>query len=227
MCIRDRFDASMLAMILKRDDTAKVFVLGSGGGGEILTALTNNAKSVHAVEINGILNDLVEKDLAGFWTGGIANDKRVKIFTDDARGWLRGKRIKYDVIISAHTISASATNSGAMSLVENYILTEEALREYLQHLDINGILYITRPEPQMPRLVTSIKIAQQLNGGSDLKNQFYVFKRPPSDFEKDVSFLSGVLYKKSGFDEFDIQRLKTMSALLNLETCLLYTSRCV
>lgn len=215
---RPPFDASMLAMILKRDDTAKVFVLGSGGGGEILTALTNNAKLIHAVEINGILNDLVEKDLAGFWTGGIANDKRVKIFTDDARGWLRGKRIKYDVIISAHTISASATNSGAMSLVENYILTEEALREYLQHLDINGILYITRPEPQMPRLVTSIKIAQQLNGGSDLKNQFYVFKRPPSDFEKDVSFLSGVLYKKSGFDEFDIQRLKTMSALLNLET---------
>ena len=215
---RPPFDASMLAMVLKRDDTSKVFVLGSGGGGEILTALTNNAKSVTAVEINGILNDLVEKDLAGFWTGGIAKDKRVKIFTDDARGWLRGKRIKYDVIISAHTISASATNSGAMSLVENYILTEEALREYLQHLDINGILYITRPEPQMPRLVTSIKIAQQLNGGSDLKNQFYVFKRPPSDFEKDVSFLSGVLYKKSGFDEFDIQRLKTMSALLNLET---------
>lgn len=215
---RPPFDASMLAMILKRDDTAKVFVLGSGGGGEILTALTNNAKSVTAVEINGILNDLVEKDLAGFWTGGIAKDKRVKIFTDDARGWLRGKRIKYDVIISAHTISASATNSGAMSLVENYILTEEALREYLQHLDINGILYITRPEPQMPRLVTSIKMAQQLNGGSDLKNQFYVFKRPPSEFEKDVSFLSGVLYKKSGFDEFDIQRLKTMSALLNLET---------
>ncbi|MBL8017298.1 MAG: hypothetical protein JNK43_08515, partial [Ignavibacteria bacterium] len=215
---RPPFDASMLAMILKRDDTAKVFVLGSGGGGEILTALTNNAKSVTAVEINGILNDLVEKDLAGFWTGGIAKDKRVKIFTDDARGWLRGKRIKYDVIISAHTISASATNSGAMSLVENYILTEEALREYLQHLDINGILYITRPEPQMPRLVTSIKMAQQLNGGSDLKNQFYVFKRPPSEFEKDVSFLSGVLFKKSGFDEFDIQRLKTMSALLNLET---------
>jgi len=215
---RPPFDASMLAMLLKREDTAKVFILGSGGGGEILTALTNNAKSVTAVEINPILNDLVEKDLVSYWTGGIAKDKRVKIITDDARGWLRGKRIKYDVIISAHTISASATNSGAMSLVENYILTEEALREYLQHLDINGILYITRPEPQMPRLVASIKEAQKLNGGSDIKNQFYIFKRPPTDFEIDVSYLTGVLFKKSGFDEFDIQRLKTMSALLNLET---------
>jgi len=215
---RPPFDASMLAMVLKREDTSKVFILGSGGGGEIVSALTNNAKSVTAVEINPILNDLVEKDLANYWTTGIANDKRVNIITDDARSWLRGKRIKYDVIISAHTISASATNSGAMSLVENYILTEEALRDYLQHLDINGVLYITRPEPQMPRLVASIKEAQKLNGGSDIKNQFYIFKRPPSEFEVDVSYLTGVLFKKSGFDEFDIQKLKTMSALLNLET---------
>ncbi len=215
---RPPFDASNLAMFLKKDDTAKVFILGSGGGGEILSALTFGAKSVTAIEINPILNDLIEHDLKSFWTGGIANDKRVKIITDDARSWLRGKRIKYDVIISAHTISASATNSGAMSLVENYILTEEALREYLQHLDINGILYITRPETQIPRLVTSLKIAQQKNGGSDTKSQYFIFKRPPSDFEVDVSYLSGVLFKKSGFDEFDIQRLKTMAALLNLET---------
>ena len=215
---RPPFDASNLAMYLKKDDSAKVFILGSGGGGEILSALTFNARSVTAVEINPILNDLVENDLSKYWTTGLANDKRVKLITDDARSWLRGKRIKYDVIISAHTISASATNSGAMGLVENYILTEEAVREYLQHLDINGILYITRPESQIPKLVTTIKTAQQKNGGSDIKNQFYIFKRPPSDYEKDVSYLSGVLFKKSGFDEYDIQKLKTFTALLNLET---------
>src|SRR4030095_15854817 len=72
-------------------------------------------------------------------------------------------------------------------------------------------------EPQMPRLVATIKEAQKLNGGSDLKNQFYVFKRPPTEFEKDVSYLTGVLFKKSGFDELDIQMLKTISSLLNLE----------
>src|SRR4030095_2468143 len=215
---RPPFDASNLAMVLKSSDTAKVFIVGSGGGDEILTALTHHAKSVTAVEINGILNDLIEKDLANYWTPGLANDKRVKIITDDARSWLAGKRTKYDVIISAHTISASATNSGAMSLVENYILSEEAIREYLHHLDINGILYITRPETQIPRLVTSLKIAQQKNGGSDTKTQFFIFKRPPNEFEKDVSYLSGVMFKKSGFDEFDIQQLKTVAALLNLET---------
>jgi len=210
------FDASNLAMILKRD-TANVFIVGSGGGDEILTALTHNAKTVTAVEINGILNDLIEKDFAPFWTTGLAKDKRVKIITDDARGWLRGKRLKYDVIISAHTISASATASGAMSLVENYIMTEQAIQDYLYHLKPDGILYISRPESQIPRLVTSIKIAHQKMGAMDLKNQFYIFKRPPNEFEKDVSYLTGVLYKKDGFSEYDIRILKTEAGLLGLE----------
>ncbi len=210
-------DASNLAMILKRD-TANVYILGSGGGGEILSALTHHARSVTAVEINGILNDLIEKDFAGYWTTGLAKDKRVKIITDDARGWLRGKRLKYDVIMSAHTISASATASGAMSLVENYILTDEALQEYLEHLKNDGILYITRPESQIPRLVTSIKIAHSKIGGVDFKDQFYIFKRPPSEFEKDMSFLTGIVFKKDGFDQYDIQILKTQAALLGLET---------
>jgi hypothetical protein len=209
-------DASNLAMILK-SDSANVFVVGSGGGGEVLSALTHHARTVTAVEINGILNDLIEEDFAPYWTTGIAKDKNVKFITDDARSWLRGKRIKYDVIISAHTISASATASGAMSLVENYIMTEEALEDYLYHLKPDGILYISRPETQMSRLVTSIKIAHHNMGAMDLKNQFYIFKRPPNEFEKDVSFLTGVLYKKDGFTDYDIQVLKTQAALLGLE----------
>ncbi|RPI19375.1 MAG: hypothetical protein EHM58_01800 [Ignavibacteriae bacterium] len=209
-------DASNLAMILKKD-SANVFVVGSGGGGEILSALSHNAKTVTAVEINGILNDLIQKRFVNGWTTGIANNKKVKIVTDDARSWLRGKRLKFDVLISAHTISASATASGAMSLVENYIMTKEAIQDYLQHLKLDGILYISRPEPQIPRLVTTIKIAYDEMSGVKSKNHFFIFKRPPTEFEKDISFLTGVVYKKDGFNEFDIQLLKTQAALLNLE----------
>jgi spermidine synthase len=209
-------DASNLAMILK-NDSANVFVVGSGGGGEILSALSHNAKTVTAVEINGILNDLIKKQFAAHWTAGIANNKKVNIITDDARSWLRGKRIKYDVIISAHTISASATASGAMSLVENYILTKDAIKDYLQHLKLDGILYVTRPEAQIPKLVTTIKIAYDEMSGVKSQNHFFIFKRPPSEFEKDMSFLTGIVYKKDGFNEFDIQLLKTQAALLNLE----------
>lgn len=209
-------DASNLAMILK-NDSANVFVVGSGGGGEILSALSHHAKTVTAVEINGILNDLIEKQFVNGWTTGIAKNKKVNIITDDARSWLRGKRLKFDVIISAHTISASATASGAMSLVENYIMTKEAMQDYLQHLKLDGILYISRPETQIPRLITTIKIAYDEMSGVKSKNHFFIFKRPPTEFEKDISYLTGVVYKKDGFNEFDIQLLKTQAALLNLE----------
>ncbi len=209
-------DASNLAMVLKHD-SASVFIVGSGGGGEIVSALSHNAKNVTAVEINGILNDLIEKDFAPYWTAGIAKNKKVNLITDDARSYLRSKRIKWDVIISAHTISASASSSGAMSLVENYILTQEAVMEYLQHLKVDGVLYVTRPESQIPRLVSTIKIAHQKIGGIDFKNQFFIFKRPPNEFEVDMSYLTGVVYKKDGFDEIDIQYMKLQSALLGLE----------
>jgi spermidine synthase len=209
-------DASNLAMILK-NDSANVFIVGSGGGGEIVSALSHHANTITAVEINGILNDLIKKDFANGWTAGIAKNKKVNIITDDARSYLRGKRLKFDVIISAHTISASATASGAMSLVENYIMTKEAIKDYLQHLKLDGILYISRPESQIPRLVTSIKIAYNEMTGVNSKNNFFIFKRPPSEFEKDMSFLAGVVYKKNGFSEYDIQLLKTQAALLNLD----------
>lgn len=209
-------DASNLAMILK-NDSANVFVVGSGGGGEILSALSHHAKTVTAVEINGILNDLIQKRFVNGWTTGIARNKKVNIITDDARSWLRGKRLKFDVIISAHTISASATASGAMSLVENYIMTKEAIQDYLQHLKLDGILYVSRPETQIPRLITTIKIAYDEMSGVKSKSHFFIFKRPPTEFEKDISFLTGVVYKKDGFSEAEIQLLKTQAAILNLE----------
>jgi spermidine synthase len=209
-------DASNLAMILKKD-SANVFIIGSGGGGEIVSALSHDAKTVTAVEINGILNDLIKKNFAAHWTTGIAKNKKVSIITDDARSYLRSKRPKFDVIISAHTISASATASGAMSLVENYILTKEAIKDYLQHLKIDGILYISRPETQIPRLITTIKSVYSEMAGVDSKNSFFIFKRPPSEFEKDMSYLTGIVYKKDGFNEYDIQILKTQAALMDLE----------
>jgi len=73
----------------------------------------------------------------------IKNNNNVKIITNDARSVISSDDTEYDVIISAHTISSSAVASGAMSLVENYILTEEAVKEYLTHLKSDGVLYIS------------------------------------------------------------------------------------
>ncbi|MDQ3193692.1 MAG: hypothetical protein M3P82_01705, partial [Bacteroidota bacterium] len=216
-------DASNLAFATA-DSAGKVFIIGSAGGGEILTGLYHNAKSITAVEINGVLNDLIQSDLA-YWTGPLIKDnKKVRLITDDARSVLSSKRIAYNVIISAHTISASAVSSGAMSLVENYILTKEAVKEYLNHLEPNGVLYISRPETQLPKIITTLKQARLENseGLEDSKNNFIIFRRPPNDFENDKSFLAGVLYKKDGFTEADIINVRNEASTLSME--ILYDS---
>ena len=211
-------DASNLAYVLK-DSAEKVFIIGSAGGGEILTGLYYNAKNITGVEINGILNDLIEDKLI-IWTGPlIKNNKNVKIITNDARSVISSGDTEYDVIISAHTISSSAVASGAMSLVENYILTEEAIKEYLTHLKSDGVLYISRPETQIPKLVTTFKLVrqEQTGGLEDSKKNFIIFRRPPSEFEGDKSFMAGVLYKKNGFDEFDIIDIRNEASSLGLD----------
>jgi len=212
-------DASNLAYVLK-DSAEKVFIIGSSGGGEILAGLYHNAKDIKAVEINGILNDYLESSLQ-YWTGPLVkNNKSVNLITDDARNILNSKRIVYDVIISAHTISASAMSSGAMSMVENYILTKEAVKEYLHHLNNKGgMLYISRPETQIPKLITTLKEARLENsrGLDDSKNCFIIFRRPPNDFEGEKSFLAGVLYKKDGFSAEEILKIREESSSLSLD----------
>lgn len=211
-------DASNLAFKLK-DTADKVFIIGSAGGGEILTGLYHNAKNITAVEINGILNDLIEEDL-NYWTGPLIKDnKKVKLITDDARSVLASKRILYDVIVSAHTISSSAVSSGAMSMVENYILTKEAVKDYLKHLEKDGILYITRPETQIPKLINTIKSARlEISKGlENSKNHFIVFRRPPGSFEGDKSFLSGILYKKDGYTQEQVLDIREESGSLGLD----------
>lgn len=211
-------DASNLAYVLK-DSAEKVFIIGSAGGGEVLTGLYYNAKNITGVEINGILNDLIENKLV-IWTGPlIKNNKNVTIITDDARSVISSGDTEYDVIISAHTISSSAVASGAMSLVENYILTEEAIKEYLTHLKSDGVLYISRPETQIPKLITTLKLVrqEQTGGLEDSKKNFIIFRRPPSEFEGDKSFMAGIVYKKNGFDEFDIIDIRNEASSLGLD----------
>ncbi len=211
-------DASNLAFALK-DSAEKVFIIGSAGGGEILTGLYHHSKNITAVEINGVLNDLIKNDLS-FWTGPlIKNNKNLKLITDDARSVISSKRIAYDVIISAHTISSSAVSSGAMSMVENYVLTKEAVKEYLNHLEKDGILYISRPETQIAKLIATLKEARLENsmGLEDSKKNFIVFRRPPNEFETGKSFLAGVIYKKNGFNDSEVINVRLEASSLNMD----------
>ncbi|MEZ4459131.1 MAG: class I SAM-dependent methyltransferase [bacterium] len=140
-----------------------VLVLGSGGGWEVACALTHGSPSVTGVELNPAINDFVTGSQAE-WTGHVMADPRVHLKTAEARAYLSRTDERWDVIVSAHTISNSASASGAMNLAESYTLTVEAFGLYLSRLTPGGILYVTRPEGQLPRLIANISEALRRQG---------------------------------------------------------------
>jgi hypothetical protein len=210
------YDASNLAFVGK-DSADKVFIIGSGGGGEVLVSMYHSAKKVTGVEINGLLNDIITNTLAG-WTGQLINNNpKVEIITDDARSVIKRSKDIYDVIISAHTISASAVSSGSMSMVENFIMTKEAVKDYLIHLDNSGIMYISRPEAQIPKLITTLKEAGKELGIKNDEFNYVVFRRPATEYEVTNSYLAGVIYKKNGFDLLDMMSMRNEANSLGLD----------
>jgi spermidine synthase len=150
-------------------------VLGSGGGREVKYALSVGAPKVYAVEVNPIINDLVTGELAE-WTGHLFADPRVLVVTDEGRSYIERSDDKFDVIVSAHTISNAAVASGAMALSENYLLTEEAFDDYLDHLEPGGIVVFTRPEYQLPRLFALGRTVLGKRGVKDLQGHFLAYR---------------------------------------------------
>lgn len=213
--VSEPFDASNLAFITK-DSAANAFIIGSAGGGEILTSFYHNIKNVTAVEINGILNDFISEDLS-YWTGPlIKGNKNLKLITDDARSALARQDGQFDVILSAHTISASAMASGAMSMVENFILTQQAVNEYIDKLTPSGVLYISRPETQLPKLITTLRKSDPTG---NFKNKISVFRRVPHEgtYENEKSYLAGILYKKDGYTPSDLLNIRNQADKFRME----------
>jgi spermidine synthase len=173
----------------------KVLIIGSGAGREVLEAQYFGASSITAVEINPIINDLVTKRMRRHW-GGLFEQPGVRLVTEDGRSFVRRSKEKYDAIISVNTLSYAALSSGALSLSETYVLTVEAFEDYWNHLTPGGVLLVTRPSFQIPKLfATAHEMFDRMGLGSPAGHLF-AFKEVGAPFRQTYSF-SGFLLQKS------------------------------
>lgn len=188
----------------------KILIIGSGGGDQVLTGLQHHASSITAVDINPAINDIVANRMNDFW-GNLYHQPEVHLVTDEARSFVRRSQEKYDAIISVHTISNAAVASGALSLAENYVLTREALEDYLDHLTLDGAIFFTRPEYQIPRLVsTAREIFSQRGLGPIDKHVFAFSQSGRMELPGRLSFEAGFLFKKSEFVSAELSEIRTI-----------------
>jgi hypothetical protein len=122
---------------------ADVFVVGAGGGYDLLSALEFDQRSVTGVEINGDIIDIAHRKLADF-TGHLDRDPRVDIVHDEARSYLARTDRRYDLIQISLIDTWAATGAGAFALTENSLYTTDAWDLFLDRLQPNGLLSVTR-----------------------------------------------------------------------------------
>lgn len=122
-------------------------VIGVGGGVDVLVALANGASHVTAVEINTAMIEMVTERyddyLGGLFTTSPLAEK-VELVNSEGRAWLRSHDDKYDVIQMSGVDSYTALSGGAYTLSESYLYTVEAVQDFYEHLNTDGIACYSR-----------------------------------------------------------------------------------
>src|SRR5215203_3855100 len=131
-------------------------VIGSGGGEDILVALSGGADNVTAVELNPLVVSAVKR--FDSQSRNIYNNNNVELIIDDGRRFISSSTEKYDVIVLKLVDSWAAQLAGGYALSENYLYTVEAFQQYFRHLDKDngGMLVMTRWNFELPRLMPLI-----------------------------------------------------------------------
>lgn len=186
----------------------KVLVIGSGGGRDVLVALLYGAQHVRAVEVNPLVYQMAET-VYGDFTGHVYSEPRVQPVIGDARSYIANSHERFDVILASLIDTWAASSAGAFALTENLLYTQDAFRDYYDHLSDDGVLSISRWHPfETPRLLATAFAAWQEAGVTDVRRHA-VLLRSPGGFGSQIATL---LMKKSPFRPEELRELEAFGA---------------
>ena len=205
----DDFRASGLAYIGKKQ--AKVLIIGSGAGREVLEGLNFGASSITAVEINPVINKIVSQTMRQEW-GDLFEQPEVHLVTEDGRSFIRRSHEQYDAIISVQTMSDAALLSGALSLSETYLLTREAFDDYYDHLTPDGVLLMTRPQHQIPKLITTAREMFEQRNLTGVADHIIAFRGPVLPFGH-ARLLNCFMLKKSAWTREEVEAIEQRESI--------------
>ncbi len=144
-------------------------IIGAGGGTDVLQAKFHQVPNITAVEINPQLVQLVNQNYGNF-TGKLYQQQDITVHVGEARDFLNSTEKDYDLIQLALIDAFNASISGLYALNESYLYTTEALKLYLQRLQPDGYLAVTRwiklPPRDTLKLFATATVALRQTGAS-------------------------------------------------------------
>ena len=136
-----KYDVTNLAHYLR--SSAKVMIIGVGGGRDVLAALAFDQRAIRAVEMNDAVLDALNGTFGGF-SGHLDGNSRITFVNDEARSYVARLDETFDIIQVSFIDTWAATAAGAFVLSENALYTTEGWTDFLARLSPHGVLTFSR-----------------------------------------------------------------------------------
>lgn len=131
----------------------RALIIGAGGGQEVLTAQMAGFSNIEAVDINEESFRAVKETFR--FSGDIFNQPNVKAVVSDGRNYIRQTQNVFDLIYLSLVTKKSEHGLG-LALTENFIYTQEAIKEYLKKLTDQGRLaFLLHDEQELHKILFS------------------------------------------------------------------------
>jgi spermidine synthase len=184
-------------LFLKEDEKNNMLIIGPGGGKEVLIGLFSSVKKITGVEINSDFVDIV-KDHKNF-NGGIYTDfSNVHILVKEGRHYIKQSKDKFDLIVMALPSTAQMQSIEPFAMSENYLLTKEAIEDYLNTLTPKGrLIFTVHNRWELMRLITTTMSAFNKLGieNSEVINHFAVL---------DADYAPTLVIKRTAFTKEEV-----------------------
>ena len=179
-------------LFLKKNEKNNMLVIGPGGGKEVLMGLFSGVEKITGVEINPDFVDIVKEHKD--FDGGIYTDfPNVEVLVKEGRHYIKQVNQKYDIIAMAFPSTEQVQSIEAFAMSENYLVTSEAIHDYLNILTPEGCLIFTVHNIwELKRLLTTAIFTFQEIGvnSKDAINHFAILESEyaPTLIIKNTSF---------------------------------------
>lgn len=218
-----RYDVTNVGLYLRGNGS--VYVVGAGGGRDVLSALVFGAKKVVAVEMNRAILDALN-GVFGDRTGHLDRHPAVRFVNDEARSYLARSQERFDLIQISLIDTWAATAAGAFVLSENTLYTTDAWRTFLDRLTDRGLVSVSRwyrhPDPYEAHKITALAtVALRESGVIDTRKHLIVVvrqdKRPGGENTPGVATL---LASRTPFRESDIRTIEDVARAMDFDVVL-------
>ena len=210
-----RWDLVNFVHHLRRD--ARICVVGSGGGRDILAAKVFGQKQIVAVEINADILNVVNGRF-GDYTGHLDRDPIVRLVNDEARSYLARSKERFDIVQVTFIDTWAATAAGAYTLTENSLYTVEGWKTFLDRVEDNGLLAVSRGiGPELARLVALGRAALLASGVGNPEQHMVLVTNRHGKREGSFGAMGMLLVRKTPFPQEELAVLRRAAEQLRFD----------